>query len=171
MLQETEIKHGWVKASEVMVRYRKVFDSAKEDARAWCTEAQAEDYGQVSAWLDSLAQSRRLKVVRRTSDGGRIACHDVLILDEVEGELYTECGGYVSMSELRRGAHGGMEWLRAMEDLGNGWVRIEVMITDCFPDHEMFARADGARMNLGFNDNQHFFSFMVEIHGDDLTDL
>ena len=171
MLQETEIQHGWVKASEAMVRYRKVFDAAKEKARSWCTEAQAEDQGQVSAWLDRMAQSRRLKVVRGTTDGGRIACHEVLILDEVEGELvHTECGGYVSMSELKRGAHGGTEWLHKMEDLGNGWVRIEVMITDCFPEHEMFKRADGSRMDLGFNDNEHFYSFLVEIHVEDVAD-
>jgi hypothetical protein len=56
MLQETEIKHGWVQASETMIRYRKVFDAAKEEARTWCTEEQAEDHGQVAAWLDRSAR-------------------------------------------------------------------------------------------------------------------
>ena len=172
MLQETEIKHGWVQASETMIRYRKVFDAAKEEARAWCTEEQAEDHGQVAAWLDRMAQTRRLKVVRCTTDGGRIARHKVILLEEVDGELlHVECGGWVSMAELKRGAYGGTEWLHKMEDLGSGWVRIEVMITDVFPEHEMFKRADGSRVDLGFNDNAHFHSLSVEIHKDDLTDF
>jgi hypothetical protein len=44
------------------------------------------------------------------------------------------------------------------------------MITDMFPDHPMFKRADGSEVELGFNDNDHFHLFDVVIHEADLFD-
>jgi hypothetical protein len=39
-----------------------------------------------------------------------------------------------------------------------------------FPDHEMFKRSNGSHVDLGFNDNEHFYSFTIEIHQEDLVD-
>ena len=74
------------------------------------------------------------------------------------------------MSECKRGAHGGTAWLHKVERIDEEWLRVEVMITDMFPDHEMFKRSNGSRVDLGFNDNEHFYSFTVEIHQEDLVD-
>jgi len=161
--------NAWAMASATMTRWRQVYDAVRAQALSFhVAEEVANDNAQVEAWLDMLARQRRLRVTRTTADGGRIACHNVEILDEV-GVM--ECGGYVYMAELRRGAYGGVGWLKEREDRGDGWVRISVMITaDAFPDHDMFKRADGSRINLGFNDNDHFYEFKVEIHQDDLID-
>ena len=164
---------AWAKAAEGMTRWRQVFNEEEAAAlKGGCSNEQAYDHGQVAAWLDTIARSRRLRVQRYFADSGCIAAHRVEILEENEdGELIAiECGGFISMGELRRGAHGGTEWLYKKEELGEGWVRIELMITDMHPNHEMFTRADGKGIDLGFNDNQHFYSFMVEIHQDDLFD-
>ena len=161
--------NAWAMASATMTRWRQIYDAVRAQALSFhVAEEVANDNAQVEAWLDMLARQRRLRVTRTTADGGSIACHNVEILEEV-GVM--ECGGYVYMAELRRGAYGGIGWLSEREDRGNGWVRISVMITaDAFPDHDMFKRADGSPINLGFNDNDHFYEFKVEIHQDDLID-
>jgi hypothetical protein len=160
---------AWAKAAEGMARWRHIFDEEEAAALgAGCTNDQAYDHGQVAAWLDSIARNRQLRVQRYFADSGRIARHRVeILLENEEGEIYTvECGGRAFMQELKRA--GDTEWLYKKEELGEGWVRIELMITDRHPDHEMFTRADGKGIDLGFNDNEHYYTFMVEIHQDDL---
>ena len=163
------IPNAWAKASATMTRWREIYDAVRAQALSFhIAEDVANDNAQVEAWLDMLARERCLRVTRTTADGGCIARHMVEILDE---DSVMECGGYVYMGELRRGAYGGVGWLKEREDCGDGWVRIAVMITaDMFPDHDMFKRADGSCINLGFNDNDHFYEFKVEIHQDDLID-
>ena len=68
-----------------MARWRQIFD--EEEAAALgsgCSNDQAYDHGQVAAWLDSIARSRRLRVQRYFPDSGRIARHRVEILLENE---------------------------------------------------------------------------------------
>ena len=154
---------GWVKASATMLRWRAVFDAAKQ-------KTQSDDYAQVSAWLDMYAQMRCLRVVRAiTGKYNEYAQHTVSILEEVDGELETlEVGGYADMGELRRS--GDVDWPFEKEELGDGWIRAELMITDQFPMHEMFQRSDGSRVDLGFNDNDHYYTITVTMHRDDLID-
>lgn len=162
---------AWAKAAESMVRWRQVFDAEEAAALgSGCSKEQAYDHGQVAAWLDTLARQRRLRVQRYLADGGRIVRHRVeILLENEEGEIYTvECGGRASMQELKRA--GDTSWLYKRQEIGNGWVRIELMITDRHPDHEMFMRADGKGIDLGFNDSEHYYTFLVEIHQDDLFD-
>ena len=170
--QNNDPKIGWAEASVAMTRFQGVKEAQRAEALRWgMSEGQANDYGQVAAWLDMEARQGTLRILRCTEDGGRIARHSVLLLQEDVCEVVPlDLGGWVSMSELRRGAHGGTEWLYKTEPIGDGWVRVEVMITDMFPDHEMFTRPDGSRIDLGFNDNEHFYSFTVEIHQKDLVD-
>jgi hypothetical protein len=168
-----EPKYSWANASVAMTRFQEVKAATKKEALTWYkTKEQAEDYAQVAAWLDMTARQGTLRVLRSTTDGGRIACHDVLLLEEEEdGEVNSiEFGGYVSMSELKRGAHGGTAWLYNKDEIVEGYFRIEVMITDAFPDHPMFKRSDGSRIDLGFNDNEHFYSFTVNIPKENLAD-
>jgi hypothetical protein len=164
--------YSWTDASKVAARYVEVFDAERAEAlRIGYTQQQAADHGQVAAWLDKEARQRRLRVLRCTTDGGRIARHHVLLLEEEDGEVSSlDLGGYVPMSECKRGAHGGTAWLYKAEPINDEWLRVEVMITDMFPDHEMFKRSDGSRIDLGFNDNEHYYSFAVEIHQEDLVD-
>ena len=75
------------------------------------------------------------------------------------------------MADLRRGAHERYtSWLYNKDEIVEGYFRIDVMITDMFPDHEMFKRSDGSRIDLGFNDNEHYYSFTVDIPKNDLCD-
>lgn len=171
--QNNDPKIGWAEASTVMSRFQEVKKAHRTEALSWgcMSEKQANDYGQVAAWLDMEARHRRLRVLRCTSDDGRVARHKVFLLEEEDGEVSSvEFGGWVSMSELKRGAYGGTDWLYKVEPINDEWVRVEIMITDMFPDHEMFKRSDGSRINLGFNDYDPFYSFTVEIHQDDLVD-
>jgi hypothetical protein len=168
-----EVKYSWADASAMATRFQEVKRAAIAEAETFdLTEEQAEDYGQVTAWLDKEARQGTLRVVRCFKDGGRIARHNVLLLEETDdGEVVsTDIGGYVSMAELKRGAHGGTNWLYEKEQVEAGWVRIEVMITDRFPDHPMFKRSDGSRIDLGFNDDEHFYFFTVTIRQEDLVD-
>ena len=170
-LSMPEKPNGWVKASAAMQRWREVFDAAKQEALGWhSTEKHAHDYGQVTAWLDLHAQMRRLRITRCIAGKhNQWAQHKVSILEEVDGELQTlECGGYVEMSELRRS--GDVIWPFEKEELDDGWVRLDIMITDMFPVHEMFQRSDGSQIDLGFNDNEHYYAFTVTVHKDDLID-
>jgi len=170
-LSTPENPNAWAEAAASMQRWNTVFDAAIKEAQGWSlTPEQANDYAQVTAWLDVYAQKRCLRVVRTV--GGKYdeyAQHKVSILEEVDGELDTmECGGYAFISELRRS--GDMNLMFEMETLGDDWVRVELMITDQFPAHEMFQRSDGSRIDLGFNDNEHYYTFTVTMHRDDLID-
>jgi hypothetical protein len=175
--QNQENVQSWATASAQAIRFEQVKQAERAKALShgateYMTESNAEDCGQIAAWLDRLACNGQLRVIRTTADEGRIASHIVEILHENEdGEVVsTECGGYVPMWELRRGYCGGTDWLYAKEEVSHGWVRIAVMITDNFPDHPMFKRADGSDVELGFNDNDHFHLFEVVIHEADLVD-
>ena len=169
--------NAWSQASADALRFQQVKQEERAKALKYgvskfMTESNAEDCGQVAAWLDRLARNGQLRVTRTTADEGRVASHIVEILDENEdGEVVSiECGGYVEMWELKRGYCGGTDWLYAKEEVSDGWVRITVMITDMFPDHEMFKRADGSEVELGFNDDDHFYLFDVTLHQTDLFD-
>lgn len=171
-LATPEKPNGWTEASATMRRWSTVYAAALKEAQDWSlTLEQRNDYAQVTAWLDMYAQMRRLRVVRTV--GGKYdeyAQHKVSILEEVDGELDTmECGGYAFISELRRS--GDMNLMFEMETLADDWVRVDLMITDQFPAHEMFQRADGSRIDLGFNDDEHYHVFSVTMHKDDLTDI
>jgi hypothetical protein len=171
--QNNDPKIGWAEAAVGMARFNQVEEAERAEALLHgCSQQQAADRGRVAAWLDSEARQRRLRVLRCTSNGGRVARHHVLLLEHTDdGEVFSvDIGGWVSMSELKRGAHGGTEWLYKAERINEEWLRVEIMITDIFPDHEMFERSDGSRIDLGFNDNEHFYSFTVEIHQEDLVD-
>jgi hypothetical protein len=167
-----EKPNAWTDASATMRRWSTVYAAALKEAQDWSlTVEQRNDYAQVTSWLDMYAQMRRLRVVRTIAGKyNEYAQHKVSILEEVDGELNTiECGGYALMSELQR--CGDANLLFEKEELGNDWVLVELMITDQFPAHEMFQRVDGSRIDLGFNDDDHYYVFSVTMHKDDLKDM
>jgi len=171
--QNQETVYSWAQASAEAIRFEQVKQAERAEAlRFGSTQEQADDQGQVAAWLDKEARAGRLRILRCKADGGRIARHHVLLLEENDdGEVVSlDIGGWCSMSELKRGAHGGTEWLYKAEPIGDEWLRVQVMITDNFPDHEMFKRPDGSRIDLGFNDDDHFYFFNVDIPMENLVD-
>jgi hypothetical protein len=146
--------------------------SAQASAKASAVTQEDVDHASVESHLNQLAYNGQLRIIRCFADGGRIARHKVLILEEEDGEVVsTDIGGHASMAELKRGAHGGTDWLYTMERLGEDWVRIDVMITDCFPDIPMFRRLNGSKVDLGFNDDEHYYLFSVAIRENDLVDM
>ena len=137
---------------------------AQASAQASAQAQEEIDHATVESYLNELAYNGQLRVFRSVIDGGRIARHKVLILEEEDGEVVSmDIGGYASMAELKRGAHGGTDWLYAKERLEEDWVRIDVMITDCFPDIQIFQRLNGSKVDLGFNDDEHYYLFSVAI--------
>ena len=166
-------KYSWADASKVATRYVEVFEAERAEAlRSYdCTQQEATDRAQVAAWLDKEARAGRLRVLRCKSDGGRIAQHNVLLLEEEDGEVVSlDIGGYVSMGEINRYHESSRAWLYNKNEIVEGYFRIEVMITDQFPDHEMFKRSDGSQIDLGFNDNEHYYTFTVDIPKENLCD-
>jgi len=138
-------------------RYRMIFEQERlESLLEGCTEEVAFDRGQISAWLDYYAVNRCLRVERSMNNG--IIQHRVDFMDRMAP---MECGGWAFQSELQDN----YDWAFQSESLDNGWVRIEVMITKVFPDHEMFKRADGERVHLG---HKSFYTFLVDIHPTDV---
>ena len=164
-MSEEETRFEQVKQEE----YAKILSDV--DGR-YITNQNAEDNAHVAAWLDKLARRRQLRVERSLIDDDEYAFHSVQILHENEnGEVVPiECGGWVEMYELHRGYMDGPGWLYKKEEVSDGWVRIKLMIGENFPDHPMFKRADGTRIDLGFNGDDHFFVFTVVMHQDDLID-
>ena len=165
-------KYSWAIASADAIRFQEVKRAALAEAQTCSlTKEQAEDYAQVAAWLDMTARQGTLRVLRGTSDGGCIAQHNVLLLEEEDGEVVSlDIGGYVSMGEINRYHESSRAWLYNKDEIVEGYFRIEVMITDQFPDHDMFKRSDGSQIDLGFNDNEHFYTFTVDIPKENLCD-
>jgi hypothetical protein len=170
-LASPEIPNAWADAATSMQRWNQVTATATEEALAMGHSAdQATDYAQVTAWLDCFARTRRLRVGRSIAGlYNEYVRHIVSFLEEVDGELNAvQCGGYAEISELRRS--GDANWPFEKDDVGDGWVRMDLMMTDRFPDHEVFQRPDGSRIDLGFNDNEHYYIITVTMHQDDLID-
>ena len=176
-LASPPISNAWAAASADAIRFEQVKQEERASALShgvskYMTESNANDCGQIAAWLDRLARNGQLRVTRTTVDEGRIARHilEIIYVND-DGEVsVVECGGYVYMSELRRGLCGGTDWLYEKKEVSKDHVRITVMITDIFPNHPMFKRADGSEVELGFNDNEPFHLFDVTIHQADLHD-
>ena len=152
-----------------MTRWRKVFRrERKTSLKLGMTEVQANDRGQVAAWLDNLSRTNRLRIERYIEDGiNRVVRHRVHILDnEDDDDAYaTECGGSLDMSAIEW--HD--EWPFRADSLGYGCYEIHVMIKDVIPEHDMFKRPDGTAVDLGFNYDPYFASFCLEINGRDLV--
>jgi hypothetical protein len=134
------------------------------------TDEVAHDYALIAARLDQAASSRHLQVSRyKTLD---ICYHFVqLIVEEENGEIYSlEMGGYISIAELNHDAHSDREFPFKKEALEGGKVRIQLMITDEYPDDPFFLREDGqTKVNLGFNDKPYYV-FEVTLFEEDLKD-
>lgn len=166
-----ELPHSWAEAALSVQRWNKVWDEAKEEALRYNQNTdQAADYAHVTAWLDCFARTRRLRVVRAVAGlYNEYVRHIVSFLEDVDGELEAiQCGGFIYMGELRR--DGDAKWPFKKQDLGDGWVRVDLMITSDFPNHEVFQRADGSRIDLGFNDNEPYYIITVTMRQDDLID-
>lgn len=171
--EQEQATQSWADASAAATRFQAIQQKVKEEfMRNGTPEDQANDWGQVEAWLDRYARDGGLRVTRTTADEGRLAHHIVELLDENEdGEVISiECGGYVEMGELRRGYCGGTGWLSEKKEVSEGWFEITVMITDSFPSHPMFKRADDSDVVLDPYTEDHFHLVKVTICGCDLVD-
>jgi hypothetical protein len=166
--------YSWAQASAAVKakqeRFSQVFEAEKESALVWAAEEVACDHALIAARLDQAACERRLKVVRYKASNAW--CHSVQLLDEDAGEVYsTEIGGHIYLGELNRGAHPDRTFPFKLEQIEGGKIRIPLMITDEFPDHPFFLREDGkTKVDLGFNDNEHYYEFEVILFEEELAD-
>jgi len=159
--------------SSIVARYVEVLEAEHEKAlRQGYTQEQALGRGQVAAWLDKEARQGRLRIMRSMPNGGRIARHNVLLLEEKDDEMsvVSDIGGWISMADLHGVHERHTSWIYNKGEIVEGYFRIKVMITNTFPDHEMFKRSDGSQIDLGFNDTEHYYMFTVDIPKKDLVD-
>ena len=149
---------AWANLASVQAQFRETFTLERlESLQEGCTEEVAFDRGQIAAWLDNYALNRRLRVERSFHNG--IVQHRVEFMEENRLAFPLECGGWAALENY--------DWALHKQPLDGGWVRIEVMISNIFPNHEIFKRADGSPINLGYN-GVNYYTFLVDMHPDDL---
>jgi hypothetical protein len=149
-----------------MTRWRAMFRQERTASlRAGMTEDQANDRGQVAAWLDNMARTRRLRIERYIEDGmDRIVHHKISLLDKEDDE--TVCRGSLDMAKMVWGE----DWPFRTDTLGDDWYQITLMINDELPEHAMFKRPDGSTVDLGFNGTNHqLCSFSIDVHTSDIV--
>ena len=148
--------------------YQQIYQETMEEEKSYSnTEDVRRDRAQVNAHLNVLAQCGRLKVRRIFRE--RVWAHRVEILDE-NGDVLADCGGHISVGELNRDSYM-KSCLSQKEIMGDGFCRIDLMITDIFPNIYVFKRDSGENVDLGFNDYSSYYIFSVILHENDLEDI
>jgi len=141
--------------------YQQIYQETMEEEKSYSnTEDVRRDRAQVNAHLNVLAECGRLRVSRIFRE--RVWAHRVEILDE-NGDVLAECGGHISVGELNRDSYT-KSCLSQTENIGNGFYRIDLMISDIFPNIYVFKRDSGENVDLGFNDYSSYYIFSVILH-------
>jgi len=148
--------------------YQQIYEATMEEEKSYShTEDVRRDRAQVTAYLNVLAENGRLKVSRIFRE--RVWVHRVEILDE-NGDVLAECGGHISVGELNRDSYT-KSCLSQTENIVNGFCRIDLMISDIFPDIYVFKRDSGKNVDLGFNDYSSYYIFTVIMSEEDIQDI
>lgn len=145
--------------------YQQIYEATMEEGKSnlYDSEDVRRDRAQVNAHLNVLAENGRLRVSRIFRECMWV--HRVEILDE-NGDVLAECGGHISVGELNRDSYT-KSCLSQTENMGNGFFRIDLMISDIFPDIYVFKRDSGKNVDLGFNDYSSYYIFSVILHEND----
>lgn len=149
--------------------YQQIYDATIEEEKSYgYTEDVLRDRAQVNAHLNVLAANGRLRVRRIFRE--RVWVHRVEILNENRDEVLEECGGYISVGELNRDSYM-KSCLSQTENMGNGFYRVDLMISDLLPDIYVFERESGLNVDLGFNDYSTYYIFTVILNEKDIEDI
>lgn len=165
------MKNAWANASRDAVRYKELYDfylqlyasEQKKDISEMGEETR--DRAQVHAWLTIFAETGRLFVVRNSRRGSWY--HRVSILDD-DGNVVASTGGFVTDVDVLLGKWDQI-YVRWTEKVNDDYSRINLMTSTILPDIPAFQRADGKRVDLGWNDD-YFECFDVVLHNDAIED-
>jgi hypothetical protein len=122
------------------------------------------DYDRVHTFLQDMATQRRLKVIRTSRKDILNWSHDVSFLDADGKEIAWTCGYIVDIDVyLGKWDEKYVKWSERVDDVH---TKIHLMISDS-PPKEI---PELANVDLGFNDNDHYYGFDVVMHNDDIED-
>jgi hypothetical protein len=124
-----------------------------------------QDRSQVHSWLTIFAETGRL-IVQRNSRPGRWN-HNISILDG-DGNVIASTCGFVTGVDVLLGKWD-QEFVRWTQKVDDDHSRIRLMTSTILPDIPVFQRADGTRVDLGWNDD-YFECFDVVLHNDAIED-
>lgn len=163
------MKNAWTIASRDAVRYKELYDfylqmytSEQETSEI---KNETRDRAQVHSWLTIFAETGRLFVKRNSRPGNWN--HNISILDNY-GNVIATTGGFITGIDvlLGRWDHEFVRWTEKVDDEHS---RIRLMTETHFPDIPVFQRADGTRLDLGWNDD-YFECFDILLHNDAIED-
>jgi hypothetical protein len=122
------------------------------------------DYERVHTFLQDMATQRRIKVIRTSRMDICSWSHDVSFLDADGKEMAWTCGYIVDTDVfLGKWDEKYVKWSELVDD---DHTKIHLMIGDS-PPKEV---TELGNVDLGFNDNEHYYGFDVVMHNDDIED-
>lgn len=161
------LKNAWSIASRDAVRYNELYDFYLQMYISEQNEETDEirDRAQVHSWLTIFAETGRLFVKRNSHRGSWN--HSVSILDG-DGNVIATTGGFITGVDvlLGRWDHEFVRWTEKVDDEHS---RIRLMTDTRLPDIPVFQRADGTRVDLGWNDD-YFECFDILLRNDAIED-
>ena len=122
------------------------------------------DYDRVHTFLQDMATQRRIKVIRTSRKDICNWSHDVSFLDADGKEMAWTCG-YIVDHDVFLGKWD-EKYVKWSERVDDDHTKIHLMISDS-PPKEI---PELANVDLGFNDNDHYYGFDVVMHNDDIED-
>ena len=122
------------------------------------------DYDRVHTFLQELATQRRIQVLRTSRSDIHNWSHYATFLDTDGKEIAHTCG-YIFSIDVHLGKWD-EKYVKWSERVDDDHTKIHLMISDR-PPREIPEFKD---VDLGFNDNEHYYGFDVVMHNDDIED-
>lgn len=122
------------------------------------------DYERVQAFLQELASQRRIQVLRTSRHDISNWSHYVTFLD-TDGQKMAHTCGYIFSIDVYLGKWD-EKYVKWSERVDDDHTKIHLMISDR-PPKEI---PEFKNVDLGFNDNEHYYGFDVIMHNDDIED-
>ena len=122
------------------------------------------DYERVHEFIQGLANQRRIKVVRVSRWDTSNWSHYVTFLD-IDGNKMAHTHGYIFSISVHLGKWD-ERYVKWSERVDDDHTKIHLMISDR-PPKEI---PEFKNVDLGFNDNEHYYGFDIVMHNDDITD-
>ena len=122
------------------------------------------DYDRVHTFLQDMASERRIKVIRTSRRDISNWSHSISFLD-TDGKKMAHTCGYILDIDVHLGKWD-EKYVKWSERVDDYHTRIHLMISDS-PPREI---PEFKNVDLGFNDNDHYYGFDVVMHNDDIED-
>jgi len=123
-----------------------------------------DDSDRVHTFLQDMATQRRIKVIRTSRRDICNWSHDVSFLDADGTEMARTCGYIVDIDVLL--GKWDEQYVKWSERVDDDHTKIRLMISDSPPEEV----PELENVDLGFNDNDHYYGFEVVMHNDDIED-